>query len=121
MKRTCLSLILLATGVAFGQQTPVGKWSGIYTYETRRGAPASVGIQLTIASAEGENVAGTWTLNRGNCQGDYPLAGTFKDNKLRIKTEAGSKPGCGPYGPTFTLDGDKLVGKFGKQELTLTK
>ena len=86
-----------------------------------RGIPMTVGIALTVASVDGAQVTGTWEMLKGNCPGKYPFAGTFQNNKLHIKTEAGSKQGCGPYGPSFSLEGDKLMGKFAQQDVTLTR
>lgn len=105
---------------ALGQQTLLGKWSGTYAVEGARNN-ISVGIELSVDSVDGAKATGTWVLLGGICQGEYPFTGTFRNNRLKIRTEPGAKMGCGPYGPSFDLQGEELAGNFAKQAVTLKK
>ena len=80
-----------------------------------------VGVELEIASLDGEKVTGTWRFLKGGCAGDYTFSGSYQGNRLQAKTVEGSKQGCGNYRLAFALDGGKLVGKFGGRELVLAK
>ena len=80
-----------------------------------------IGFEVAVKSLEGDNAAGVWTMLNGDCRGEYPFAGTFKNNQLRIKTDGTGKKGCGPYTGVFTLKGEKMVGRYSGQDITLEK
>ena len=126
---------VLATGVAlfaaadvvYGQQDLTGKYSGSYETESkspgaRGGSSIIIGVELEIASLDGDKVTGTWRFLKGFCTGVYTFSGSYQGNRLQAKTVEGPKQGCGNYQLSFALDGGKWVGKFGGgQELVLAK
>jgi hypothetical protein len=114
------SLFLLSDAVMAQQSLP-GDWKSWFLVQSASRGSLKIGFQIAINPVDGEKVTGTWTMLNGDCQGQYPFAGTFKNNKLRIKTEAGSKRGCGPYNGSFDLKGDKMVGRYAGQDVTLEK
>jgi hypothetical protein len=116
-----LLLTLCAAGVAFAQDSLVGKYNGSYEVHTMRG-PQKFGVTLAINSVEAGRVTGTATLHQGGCRGDYPVAGSVKDDAIGVRatTKGGPAGDCG-FGFKGKVDGNRLVGQMGKYEVELRK
>jgi len=115
--------LLFATFALAQEPALSGKYSGGYTSNR----DTQVRIVLDIKSIENGAVKGTITryssANRGaQCSGEYPLEGTLKDNQLRVRTAegSGSTSDC-VLRLNATVEGGKLVGKMGSNEIVLTK
>jgi hypothetical protein len=115
---------LLAATFAFAQDSSLpGKYSGNYT----SGGGTSVRIVLDIKSVENGAVKGTaerfsTTRRGGQCSGEYPVEGTLKDNTLSVRSlEQGGPSGDCAFRYTAAVQGGKLVGKLGQNDLELTK
>lgn len=106
---------------AYAQDVVTGKYSGYFTVQTI-GGDRNVGLSITLASVEGDVAKGTGTMYSGACAGDYPFEGTVKDGEVRFvsKTKGGRAGDCG-FGFRGKLEGNKLVGKFGKYDVELRK
>jgi hypothetical protein len=112
---------LLLSGAALGEQTISGTWKSWFMVESASRGSVKIGFELAIDAPSGDKVTGKWTMLNGDCRGDYPFAGTFKGNKLRIKTDGTGKRGCGPYTGAFDLAGEKMTGRYSGQNITLEK
>jgi len=112
--------MLLLSGAAIGQEALPGTWKSSFSVESKTRGTLKIGFQLAINPLDGEKATGIWTMMNGDCLGEYPFTGTFKSNRLSIKA-ASEKRGCGPYSATFTLKGDKMVGRYSGQDVTLEK
>ena len=115
-----LCSLLLSSGAAIGQQSLPGTWKSWFSVESKFRGTLKIAFELAINPLDGEKATGIWTMVNGDCQGQYPFAGTFKNNKLSIKAES-AKRGCGPYSATFFLKGEKMTGRYSGQEVTLEK
>jgi hypothetical protein len=62
------------------------------------------------------------TRRGGSCDGEFPVQGTYKDNKLDVRTieKVGKASDC-IFRLRMNVQGNKLVGNMGKTELTLSK
>ena len=59
---------------------------------------------------------------RTACNGQYPFAGTYKDDQLVVRaTQKGGPAGDCDFGFRGKREGDTLVGTIGKYEITLRK
>jgi len=116
----------MAPGIACAQQNLIGSYQGGYEHEgqgvgQKRGQTAIAGVKLEIKTLEGDRVTGTWHLLRGKCQGEYPVSGSYRNGQLVLQAAGGAKEGCANSKLRLTADGEKLVGTYGKHELTLSK
>jgi hypothetical protein len=127
MNRTVI-VLLASLGIAVphaiaADALTAGKYSGGYDVQTRTG-PGTVGLDLDIKEIDGSKVkAVAVTTRNGACNGEYPMAGTYKDGKLTLKATQRSGSG-GDCNLAFTanVEGSKLVGKTsGGRALTLTR
>ena len=127
MKRLALaSLLAIAMGhysIACAQDSLVGTYKG---NNTGPGCPGDVQVevQLVIASVEKGVVKGTVTqFSKGGCAGEYPMEGTYDDNKLVMKsTGKGGRAGDCDFGLNVALEGNKLVGtNVGGRPIQLSK
>jgi len=113
-----LGLALTAPMFSHAQDSLTGKYSGSYT--TVR--PYVIGVSLVIASVEDGIVKGTASLYDGRCMGEYPVEGTYKDNKLVVRATAkGGKAGDCSFGFAGTVEGNSLNGKMGQIDIQLRK
>ena len=119
-----LTILAIAPAVIHAQDSPVGKYTG--NYETTGIANVTHSVTVEISSFEGGKVKGIATRNStartSGCRGQYPIEGTYKDNKISLReTEKGGPAGDCTFRFTGTREGDALVGKFGQNDLTLRK
>ena len=120
-------LVFVASSVAIAQDSSlVGKYSGDF-----QGGRSVTGIVLNIKSIEDGVVKGTverFTSGRGMhgtgaaCTGEFPVEGTYKGNALQVRSveKGGRADDCG-VNLRMQVEGNKLVGTFGKNNLTLSK
>jgi hypothetical protein len=126
MKRSALPLAaLLAAATLAYAATPLapGTYTGGYELSTRTGN-TTVGIALEVTEVKKDKVAGTLRMSKnGACDGEYPMAGTYKDGTLAMKsTKKSGRAGDCSFNFKAKNEGDKLVGKTGGgRELTLKK
>jgi hypothetical protein len=114
---------VFATSFATAQDAPpIGKYSGNHQIGT-----SDVRVALDIKSVEAGTVKGTLeryvsTRRGGSCDGEFPVQGTYKDNKLDVRTieKVGKASDC-IFRLRMNVQGNKLVGNMGKTELTLSK
>lgn len=115
--------LLVATFALAQDASLVGKYSGNYT----SGGGTGVRIVLDIKSVDNGAVKGTaerisTTRRGGQCAGEYPVEGTLKDNTLTVRSvEQGGPSGDCVFRYTAAVQGGKLVGKLGNNELELTR
>jgi hypothetical protein len=112
--------ILLLSSVAFAQQDLPGTYTGTFSVQTSRN-PRTHGLELQIASVEGEKVAGKLKVIGGDCAGDYAVSGKYSNNQLALLMSEGEKLGCGKVRLALTVKDGKLVGKYGRLDTELSK
>jgi hypothetical protein len=123
-----LALVALSTFLsltsAIAQDSPiVGKYSGGYDST----AGTRITIELDVKNFQNGEVTGTakrysTARRQGQCAGEYPVAGTFKDNALRVRsTEKGGAAGDCGFSLTAVMEGGKLMAKLGQNEFVMTK
>jgi hypothetical protein len=109
--------------LALGQEALVGKYSGHYQ------GPQGSDIRLALDIKSVDNGVVKGTLERrvssrrgGACDGEFPVAGTIKENNLDVRTieKVGKAEDC-TYRLRMDVQGSKLVGTMGKNEITLSK
>lgn len=90
---------------------------GLYRGATGNRDGQSFGVELKILSVNGESVTGSLkSYARGNCGGDYEMAGTFDGSTLIMKSVEGTHrfAEC-VFGFKVIVDGNKLLGNRGGQ------
>lgn len=109
----------------YAQESIIGKYSGSFSVKAQQGVLA-VPVTLQITSVEGGDVKATATRqsvgNRGPimyCGGEYQMVGTYKGNKLVLKSVSG--PSDCTLGFVLVPEGNKLTGTVGKSEIVLSK
>lgn len=129
MKRiVAVGFLFIATSHVTAQDASL---TGTYSGNFQSGNNHATRIVLNIKSVEDGVVKGTierYASGGGRhgsgiaCSGQYPAEGTYKGNTLQVRTidKGGSGGDCGAS-LNLQVDGNKLVGKFGKNELTLSK
>jgi hypothetical protein len=108
---------------AFAQDTNnlVGKWSGSHTFASAVGQ-INIRFELEITSVEGNTVKGTAKYYGRACAGDYVMTGKLNGNNLgMISTNSGGPTGDCKFGFRATVDGNKMTGKTGPNDLTASK
>ena len=112
-----LPLSVLAEPTA-DEQALLGTYKGHMHMDSRM--MTEVGMDLVIEHAEGGFVTATLTqYNKrveagGACNGKFPMKGTFRANKLRLRTKTGGDAGNCPFGFEAVKEGDKLIGRTGR-------
>jgi hypothetical protein len=107
--------------IVHAQDSLVGKYSG--RFDAVGVVNYTVGVTLEISSVDDGKVKGVATLSmRTACNGQYPFAGTYKDDQLVVRaTQKGGPAGDCDFGFRGKREGDTLVGTIGKYEITLRK
>ena len=96
------------------EQALLGTYKGHMHVDS--GMMPEIGMDLVIEHAEGGRVTATLTqYNKrpeaaGSCNGKFPMKGTFRDNKLRLRTNTGGDGGNCPFRFEAVKEGDKLIG-----------
>jgi hypothetical protein len=99
------------SALAYAQQEMVGTFDGSY-FVSGANHPMRYSVTLTITGVEDGKVAGKFNIDASVCSGDYPIQGTYQDNKLNLRTGDGSMRGCGQDAIEMVLKGNQLVGKI---------
>jgi len=107
---------------AFAQENLVGKWGGSYQYASAKGQ-ISINVDLDITSVEGNVVKGVAKhYSRGGCAGEFQMRGKLDGSNLGIaSTEAGGPAGDCKFGFRVAVEGNKMTGKIGPNDLVLNK
>jgi hypothetical protein len=116
-------ILLLGSTCLHAQQALVGTYNGTFTAKIRSSsAEIQVGLKLEITSAENGALKGT-LINYGTagCGGQYKLEGTYQDDKLQLTSDKGGRAGDCTLQFQLTAEGNKLVGKMGPNDVTLSK
>jgi len=122
--------IIVATVVALGsvctslyaQESLIGKYSGTYTTTSvRKGGEIRIGVDLTISSVENGIVKGMTQRHAGPCKGEYPVEGTYKDDKLILKSSKGGPADDCTTSLQLVSEGNKLKGTLGRSPIELSK
>ena len=118
-----ISLVFLGYSTSLlAQQTLVGKYTGNFIQKTVRG-DESRGLTLEIASAENGKLKGTAVrVEKGTCAGKYEVEGTYKENKVDVRSVGGGGAG-GDCSLSLRLvaEGNKLTGTFGQRPVELSR
>lgn len=104
---------------------PAGKYSGSYRTPVKG---TTVQVALNVLSVENGKIDASLqrftASGRGvmdPCDGTYPAHGMMKDDEIDIRAEAGGRAGdCRPHF-RGRLEGQSLVGKFGQNDIRLTR
>jgi hypothetical protein len=86
MRAFATLLLLAASGLALAEAPLAGTYKGMR--ELPGGAlranprPHMMWVTLDIRSVEGDQVAGTWKMQGGNCPGEYPFSGVLSGTRL---------------------------------------
>ena len=127
-KRRCAlviaTVLLLPTTIAQAQQELIGTYKGSYqtdTLGTKGRGVVTIGLNLEIVSLDDGKVAAKFTQLAGNCRGSYAANGSYKDNVFNLLLAQGELPGCGNFRSVLKVEGGKLVGKYGKQDVEMSK
>jgi hypothetical protein len=128
MRIAAVAAASLFSLTAFGQEPVLetGTYSGTYQ---GAGSNTRITITLNVQSVTDGLVKGTARRNTSNmrgatpaCDGEYPVQGTFKDGQLAVReTAKGGKTGDCGIGVRAKLQGNKLVGKSGPNDVELSK
>jgi hypothetical protein len=115
----------ISAGFLYAQESLVGKYSGSFSVQIQQGVVA-VPVTLQITSVDNGNVKATAFRqavgNRGPimyCGGEYQMAGTYKSNRLVLKSISG--PSDCTLGFVLATEGNKLTGTVGKYEIVLSR
>ncbi|HSQ04610.1 MAG TPA: hypothetical protein VLN59_11265 [Burkholderiales bacterium] len=105
------AITLFCSGLAYPADALIGKYSGSVTYPGRRG-DTPIGLELVIESIESGTVKAKAAYSmRGPCAGEYLMAGTYADNKLRLKSiENSGRTGDCVLILNLAAEGNSLVG-----------
>jgi hypothetical protein len=124
MKNVQIALGLAAalwSTVCFAQDSLPGKYVGSFPVQTNLGMQ-EVGVTVVINTVEDGKVKGTATLGGRGCAGDYPFEGTIKGDAIGLRgTQKGGRAGDCSFGFKGKVDGNRLVGTMGKNEVELRK
>jgi len=124
MKKLAITLALTAlcsASAVFAQDTLAGRYTGSFDFQTNAGLQ-KVGVTVVIDSVEDGKVKGTATLGGRACAGDYPFEGILKGESIGLRgTTKGGRAGDCSFGFKGKVEGNKLVGTYGKYELELRK
>jgi hypothetical protein len=118
-----VSAAMFATSIpAHAQGSLVGDWSGSYKYRGATSRDVNIGIELKIASVEGNVVTGSAKTSGGSCTGEYQMRGKLDGNNLgMISTNTAGAAGDCKFGFRATVDGNSIKGTVGNSDMTLTK
>jgi hypothetical protein len=112
--------LLSCSTLLYAQQGLLGTYTG--TFRERGGEyPVRVSAILEITSAENGKLAGKLKFSSASCSGDYVIDGAYQDSKLEMLTSEGAVRGCGKDKLVLVAQGNKLVGKYGANEIELSK
>lgn len=124
MRRQILGMgiaFLLCFPFSYADQGLVGTYKGSFTVKTMGGrGDATHPLILSITGAENGKLAGKLEQG-GNCRGEYPIEGTYQGNRLEITTGEGAIRGCGKAKLVLNAETNKLVGRFGKLDVELSR
>lgn len=110
-------ILFFGSACLHAQQALVGTYSGSYSAKNK-----PVGVTLQITSAENGALKATARRMAGACAGQYELEGTYRDDKLQLRsTEKSGRAGDCDLRFQLTAEGDKLVGKLGQLDVQLSK
>jgi hypothetical protein len=119
----CVTVTLLSSGLAYAQDTLIGKYTGSVTYPGKRG-DTQLGLELVIESIESGSVKATADyFTGGKCAGQYPMVGRYAGNKLQLKSteKVGRAADCGLI-LNLAVEGNKLLGTtYGGHRVQLSK
>jgi hypothetical protein len=103
------------------QDSLPGKYVGSFPVQTNRGQQ-EVGVTVVIQSVEEGKVKGIATLGGRGCAGDYPFEGTVKGDAIGLRaTQKGGPAGDCNFGFKGKVEGNRLIGTMGKNEVELRK
>lgn len=107
---------------AFAQENLLGKWGGSYEYASATGR-ININVDLNITSVEGNVVkAVARDYSRGGCGGEHQLSGKLNGNSLgMIADKPGGAMGDCKWGFRANVEGNKMNGKIGPNDLVLNK
>jgi len=121
----CLSFMVLASSL-YAQETLVGKYAGTFVIQSTNRGVVPIGISLEITSAAEGKLQGK--ANRSHesrigegCAGEYKLAGTYKGNNIRMRSEPGGPAKDCVLNFRLVADGKKLKGKMNGMAVDFTK
>jgi hypothetical protein len=103
-----LACVLLSTQ-SNAQQELLGKYEAIQAGYNQLGG-ATQYWTLEITAVENGKLTGTMNVAKFECRGDYPIEGSYRDNKLEMRTVEGRRAGCGNVPMVLVLEGNKLIG-----------
>ena len=104
----------------YAQDSLIGKYSETYTRNTNKGEQR-YGLELNIESSENGVVKGTAIRNGRDCRGAFPVEGTFKDNRLELKSGKVSGAEDCTANLRLAAEGNKLKGTMGNAAVELSK
>jgi hypothetical protein len=118
----------IATAVAFllcstplmAQQGLIGTYAGAYMEKEDGSRRAHQYGTLELVSVQDGKVVGKFRLEQ-DCRGTYQVDGTYQNNKLDLRTGAGSLMGCGGEQLLLEMQGNKLVGTISGQAVELMR
>ena len=121
LRKTAAALLAGAAATAWAQADVTGKYSGSLVAQYQ-GRDTNVGLAMVISSAENGRVKGVATLNGGPCLGDYPFEGFLKGTEIGVRSNTkGGRAGDCEFGMRGTLEGNRIIGTYGRYPLQLTK
>ncbi len=100
------------------QDSLIGKYSGTYTATT---AGRQWGLDLNIISVDNGTVKGTALRYGRECRGDFQLEGTYKENQLVLRSNAGGAAGDCRVDLRLVSEGNNLKGTMGSFPIQLSK
>jgi hypothetical protein len=120
---TCF-LVFAASSHA--QENFVGKYSGNFNLQTRQRGIIPIGMSLEITSAADGKVQGKASRHADSragrgCEGEYKVAGTYKGNKIEMRSEPGGPAKDCIMRLQLVAEGNKLKGKMGASDVELSK
>ena len=115
-------VLLLLSPISYAQQQLTGAYNGAFTAQTPgSNRPFQIGVTFEVTSVDNGKVIGKWKQTAGACRGEYEVSGSYQDNQFDLLTGAGALRGCGNAKLLLKVDGGKLVGKYDKYDIDLSK
>jgi hypothetical protein len=121
-----LGFLILAASSVSAQESLVGKYAGTFVLQSTSRGVLAIPISLEITSAadgklQAKAIRSQQSRIGEGCAGEYKLAGTYKGNNIRMKSEPGGPAKDCILNFRLVADGKKLKGKMNRFDVDFTK
>src|SRR5258706_4398844 len=97
--------LLFCSTLAHAQQELTGTYEGRWIFASGTRDYYNYGT-LRIASAENGKLTGKFTIAEQACRGEYSIEGTYRENKLEMRTGEGAVADCGKQPLVVVVQGN---------------